>query len=367
MTKKVLHLINGEHFAGAERVQDLLALRLPEFGYECDFVTLKKGKFKDYRKSQGVLEEIPMESKFDLSVSKRIIEFAKDKEYALVHTHTPRSALIGKKVARGLNIPLIHHLHSPTQRDTESFIRNAMNSFIEDRLVLPGADHIIPVSFSLKDYLLEHGVPEYKITPIPNGVPIVRDEVSWIPPEEKWVIGTVALFRPRKGLEVLLKAIANLVERKHPVILKAVGTFETPEYESSIKALARDLKIEEHIEWSGFKQDVLSEMDTMHVFVLPSLFGEGLPMVVIEAMSVGTPVVSTFVEGIPDVLDQGKAGVIVEPNNVDALASGIELYLNAEKDPRLTAQLAHRRQANIFSDTAMSKSVAECYTKILSL
>jgi len=364
--KKVLHIINGEFFAGAERVQDLLALNLPKFGYECDFVCLKEGVFNDKRQSKTPLTIFSMQSKFDLSVSKKIIELAKLQDYKLIHTHTARNALIGRRVSKALKIPLIHHVHSPTARDTESFVRNWLNTFIEDHLILPSAQHLIPVSYSLKDYLLEHNVPEKKITPVPNGVPIVSQEVAWKKPtDDCWVIGTVALFRPRKGLEVLLRSIKALRDSEIDIRLKAVGTFESSEYEATIKQLATDLEIDSLIEWTGFSSDVHTEIQNMHVFVLPSLFGEGLPMVMIEAMSVGIPVVSTFVEGIPHVLEDGKAGIIVEPNNEKALAEGIKLYICGEKDPYETAQLALIRQAELFSDIAMTKAVSKVYDLVI--
>lgn len=368
MSLKVLHIINGEFFAGAERVQDLLALKLPDFNFECDFICLKEGDFERFRKSTSKISLFPMRSKFDFSVSKRIIEQVKDQNYRLVHSHTPRSALIGKKIAKALNIPLVHHVHSPTLRDTDNKLKNILNAFIEDKLVLPSADHLIPVSFSLKNYLLEHGVSEDKITPVPNGVPIVSSTPAWQAPEaDTWLIGTVALFRPRKGLEVLLHAIKQLKEQGLNIRLKAVGTFETKEYEASIKKLANVLKIENLIEWTGFTSNVHAEMESMHIFVLPSLFGEGLPMVVIEAMSVGIPVVSTDVEGIPDVLDHGKAGVIVPPNDSAALAKGIASYISGEQDPITTARTAHTRQAQIYSDTAMAKAVASIYHQIIAI
>ena len=365
MSLKVLHIINGEFFAGAERVQDLLAFKLPEFGYECDFICLKEGCFGRYRKSTSKMDVFSMRSRFDLAVSKRIIEHVKNQNYQLVHTHTPRSALIGKKVAKALSIPLVHHVHSPTLRDTENKFKNLINAFIADKLVLPSADHLIPVSLSLKDYLLEHGVSERKITPVLNGVPIVSSTPTWKAPESNsWIIGTVALFRPRKGLEVLLRSIKNLKVQGLNVKLKAVGTFETQEYEASVKQLARDLNIESSIEWTGFTSQVHTEMESMHIFILPSLFGEGLPMVVIEAMSVGIPVVSTAVEGIPDVLDHGNAGIIVTPNSPSSLSQGISSYITGKQDPLTTARIAHARQAELYSDTAMAKAVALTYQKI---
>ncbi len=365
MAQKVLHIINGEHYAGAERVQDLLALNLPNFGFECEFICLKEGEFNKRRNSTCPSTVFAMKSKHDLSVSKRIVNAIKDKDFKLIHTHTARSALIGKKVSNTLNLPWVHHVHSPTARDSENPFKNWLNAFVEDYLILPKADHLIPVSLSLQNYLIEHGVVNSKITPVFNGVPIIKNKITWIPPgNSMWTIGTVALFRPRKGLEILLNAIKLISEKGYNIRLKAVGIFETPEYEKEISNLAIQLNISHLIEWTGFSNNVNKEMESMHIFVLPSLFGEGLPMVVIEAMSVGIPVVSTAVEGIPDVLENGNAGIVVTPNDINSLENGILQFINGKQAPLKTAKTALERQHSFYSDLAMTKGVVEVYNRL---
>jgi glycosyltransferase involved in cell wall biosynthesis len=361
---KVLHIINGEFFAGAERVQDLLALRLPDFGYECGFVCLKKGVFAKHRKSSVSLEVMAMRSRVDFAIVSRIATFAKSGGYQIIHTHTLRSALIGRLVASKLRLPLVHHVHSPTQRDTESTLRNIANALIEDKLILPSATHLVAVSSSLKGYLLDRGVSSARITVVPNGVPVVRSEPSWHTPVDEWVIGTVALFRPRKGIEVLLKSLRELLDQGLNVRLKAVGTFETSEYERAIVELVKELGLVDKVEWTGFSNDVHREMEGMHAFVLPSLFGEGLPMVVIEAMSVGIPVVASRVEGIPEVLNTPEVGVVVAPNDVPSLTNGLKALISGVVPARAMACVAHARQMNQYSDVAMARAVAMVYQHV---
>ncbi len=91
---RVMHVINGEHYAGAERVQDLLALRLGEFGYEVGFACLKPGRFVGQRRSQSApLYELPMRSRLDLRPARRLARLVRAYGYQLIHTHTPRAAL----------------------------------------------------------------------------------------------------------------------------------------------------------------------------------------------------------------------------------------------------------------------------------
>ena len=125
---KILHIINGEFFSGAERVQDVLALSLPGYDYEVGFVCLKPVKFAANRVSTVPLYEVPMKSKFDLACVKEIAAIARRDQYAVIHSHTPRAVLLGRLAAWMAGLPLVHHVHSPTTRDTENLLRNCATS-----------------------------------------------------------------------------------------------------------------------------------------------------------------------------------------------------------------------------------------------
>ena len=298
-----MHVINGEFFSGAERVQDVLALRLPDYGYEVGFACVKPVKFSACRDSTVPLFEIPMKSKFDLAPAWEIARIMRQDGYTLLHTHTPRTVLVGRIAAWLAGVPLVHHVHSPTTRDTESIWRNRKNAIIE-RLSLIGVARLIPVSKSLEAYLNKQGWLQSRITMVANGVVTPGTLPDRPAPGSEWVIGSVALFRPRKGMEVLIQALANLHQMGQAVRLRAVGPFETVEYEKTIKEMAVRLGVADKIDWTGFSHDVNIEFTRMDVLVLPSLFGEGMPMVILEAMAIGVPVVASDVEGISEVLEQ---------------------------------------------------------------
>lgn len=364
-TSRVLHLINGEHYSGAERVQDLLALRLPDFGFEVGFACLKPGRFASARKSCAApLFDAPMQSRFDLSAIDRVIHIVRECGYTLLHSHTPRAAMIGHTVSRRLGLPLVHHLHSPTTADSTHRWRNRLNAWIERR-AMKRASAVIAVSGSLGGYALKQGVWERKLTVVPNGVPTLGPLSARQTPCGTWTLGTVALFRPRKGLEVLLESLARLRERSLDVRLLAVGGFETADYGQHIQALAQRLGVAERIEWTGFTTSVAAQLARMDLFVLPSLFGEGLPMVVLEAMAAGVPVIGTRVEGVPEAIRHGHDGLIATPDSGDDLAHCIESMLRGEVNWAQLRTSAHARQAEKFSDTAMASGIARVYTRVL--
>jgi len=103
-TVKTLHLINGEHFSGAERVQDLLALALPEFGYEVGFACLKPDKFPKVRNSETPLHTLTMNSRFSVGCFRDIVELANKENYQVLHAHTPRTLMIGALASRKLKM-----------------------------------------------------------------------------------------------------------------------------------------------------------------------------------------------------------------------------------------------------------------------
>jgi len=363
---KALHLINGEFYSGAERVQDLLASNMPAFGYEVDFAALKLGRFAECRQaSQARLFEVPMGSRFDLRTAWQVARLLREGNYRLLHTHTARSAMIGRVAAGLAQLPMVHHVHSPAARDTQTAWRNTINTAVE-RWSLAGASRMIAVSSSLRQYLEQKGFPADRIEVVPNGVPVQERPIVWRAPAGPWVIGTVGLFRPRKGIEVLVQALRLLVERGFDVRLRAVGSFEEPGYQQALVQLAKHLGVLDRIEWTGFTADVGAELRRLDLFVLPSLYGEGLPMALIEAMAIGLPVVATAVEGTPEVLTPAGAGLLVAPGDAGQLAGAIGSLIAMGEGAREFAEAGRRRQVERYSETVMACAVAKVYDDVLA-
>ena len=176
-----------------------------------------------------------------------------------------------------------------------------------------------------------------------------------------------ALFRPRKGLEVLLDALAALRSQGADVHLRAIGPFETSEYEHEIKQRVDRLDLEDAITWTGFVEDVPTELEQIDLFVLPSLFGEGLPMVVLEAMAAGVPVVASRVEGVPEAIRHRQDGLLVEPASVSQLSLAIEEIIEGENlDYHTLSKNALQHHLERFSATAMAQGVANVYQQVLN-
>ncbi len=364
---RVLHVINGEHYAGAERVQDLLALNLPEFGYAAGFACTRLDKFAAARVAQQIpLYAATMRHKFDLRPAWHLARVIRDEGYELVHSHTARSALIGSLAAKLAGVPLVHHLHSPAARDTTRYWNNRLNAIVE-RFALRHAAALVSVSQSLANYAESAGFPTEQLHVVTNGVPVVGPLVDRHEPGPQWTLGTVALFRPRKGLEVLIESMARLVTAGCDVRLRAVGAFETESYRREVMQRVERLQLASRIEWRGFRRDVTTELQAMDLFVLPSLFGEGMPMVILEAMAAGVPVAATRVEGVPEIIRDQIDGVLSDANDASSLSEAIRRVIEGRCSWTQLRASAHQRHADHFSARRMAERLAKIYDRVLHL
>jgi glycosyltransferase involved in cell wall biosynthesis len=170
----------------------------------------------------------------------------------------------------------------------------------------------------------------------------VREELR-IPPDEVLVL-TVANLRTEKGYDVLLDAASSLSARGVPARLVSVGHGQQAE---SLQARHTELGLGERFQFLGMRTDVLRLMAGSDVFALPSHF-EGLPVTLMEATSVGLPIVATAVGEIPRIFTDGADGLIVRP----ARASSLRMRSNVPcATPRCASNLVSARSRSAHSST----------------
>jgi glycosyltransferase involved in cell wall biosynthesis len=143
------------------------------------------------------------------------------------------------------------------------------------------------------------------------------------------VLGSIGSFEERKGHPVLLNALGELVKSRLPnAHLMMVG--DGPD-ETMLKERMRALGLERNISFFPFTDEPNYIYERLDITVLPSIYKEGLPNVLLESESMGVPVVATNVGGISEIVFDGETGYLVEPGNVSALASAIiEVWENQD-------------------------------------
>lgn len=188
------------------------------------------------------------------------------------------------------------------------------------------------------------GLPVSKICVIPNGVDAARftqappaDLAQFGIPAQSRTLLFVGRFDPQKGPFVLLAATKDLLPRHDDLHLLLVGDGPLGE---KMRAWVAKENLQSRIHFAGRRNDVPTLFRAADLFVLPSLW-EGLPNVVLEAMAAGIPIVASRVEGVSDLLDDNRTGLIVPPNSSADLAEAIDRLL---ADPEHGRQMGRQAQ-----------------------
>lgn len=259
--------------------------------------------------------------------------------FHLVHSHGYFADIMGMPLCKILKIPHISTSHGFISSDRNLKIYNFL-----DRSSLRFCDKVIAVSEGIKEDLIENGINESKIIVIQNAV-----QNSYNPDyffesrlnkrklirmnEEEYVVGYVGRLSDEKGLEYLIGAGLILKEKGEAFKILIIG--DGPKREE-LENLVREKGLEKEVIFTGFQDDVEKWLAALDVFVLPSLT-EGTPMALLEAMSLGIPVVATHVGGVPQVIENGVNGFLIEPANSRALVEKIKVL---RENPALRKEMS---------------------------
>ena len=299
-----------------------------------------------------------------------VLMLFKEKPY-VVHTHSSKAGILGRLAARVARVPIV--IHTPHGHVFYGhFNRFSSKIFLWiEKIFAHLTDRIIALTRGEKeDYLrLALGRPR-NLRTIHSGVDISRyihHKIDVIEkkqalglPSNGFIIGFVGWLLPIKGPMHLLQAMPA-VWREHPeVTLVYVGKGDL---DVDLRAVAVDLKAEDHVKFLGWRDDIEDLMHIFDVLVLPSL-NEGMGRVVVEAMAAGKAVVASNVGGIPDLIKHNQTGLLVPPADENALAGAIaHLVKNPERTEKMGAM--GRYHSYSFSLAAMIDKLDAIYDELI--
>ncbi len=285
-----------------------------------------------------------------------VMRYLRDNKVDVVITHGNSGCLIPRIAAATLRIPVFLHVEhslSSNYKKVYHIIINKVLSLFTDR--------IICVSQSAKQSLLEvEGTNTRKIAVIPNGLDTERFTVlktEHIQKSDIRRIGIVGRFSEEKGHYYFVEAAAKLIKSRENVEFVFIG--DGP-LRSSIEQKVRDHGLSKYSRFLGVRSDVGSLLQTLDVFVLPSL-REGLPISLLEAQYFGVPSVATEVGGNAEIIKNGYNGLLVPPRDPDALAKAILKVLN---DSELGKELSARGR-EVFSRKYSGERMAKTYLDLI--
>jgi glycosyltransferase involved in cell wall biosynthesis len=221
---------------------------------------------------------------------------------------------------------------------------------------------IVAISEFIKGQLVEGGVPKEKIVvrhlgvdtdrfkPDPSQRELLNKQFS-IGPDEV-VLSTVSYLRPIKSPEIIVEAIGVLAKRNVPVRLFVGGDGEMLE---ELKQLSSKLGVADRIHWLGLVTDPLQLLQASDLFLLATV-GEAFGLVLAESMACGVPVVGSRAGAIPEVVEDGDTGLLVNPLDPTALADGIE---KLARNDSLRQQMSCAAIKRVDAQFTMDKTVSE--------
>jgi glycosyltransferase involved in cell wall biosynthesis len=248
------------------------------------------------------------------------------------------------------------------------------NFRLADRWLMEYTDRVVALSRSHARYLAEtEGVGWGRMAVIENGIDVehyaradagdverLRLELGLGPRDR--VVLMVAALRPEKAHEVFLEAARLLVDSRQDVKFLVVG--DGPR-RAELEALRRRLELEAYVQFLGVRDDVARLLHAAHVLVLPSHPAvETLPLSVLEAMAAGVPVVATRVGSLPEVIESGRTGVLIEPGDPPSLAEAIEGVVDDPAHSRQMAAAAREVVASRFSVEPMVEKYAALFRSL---
>ena len=330
------------HVGGIERVVFEQSKRLMQRQFELTVLTNRIGTDKNYSFNGirvrcydslnigfrlGIPYVIP-----SVTSLKTFLELVKSSDLIHAHGHPYLSSLIAAKMAKRYRKPLVltqHNTFIEYQGIWNTVER--LNDVAIGKQALKIADKIIAVSNATKNYVLSLGADPEKTEVLHNGVDLNRFKpLAGIKedmrkklkiPMDSSVALTVRSLVYKNGIDTLIESAKIALEKNPRLLFLVVG--KGPDF-NEVKARIGQLGIEENFRLTGFVSDEHLPLyyNTADFFVLPSKSGEGLPLVALEAMACGLPVIATNVGGISEVMVKGR-GELVPPNAPDSLAETI--------------------------------------------
>lgn len=307
--------------------------------------------------------------KLDLLGARRVV--ARFAGADVVHTHDRRAGFFTRVTARSRPALSVHTLHGlpdeiamevgrearPLRAPDVSLMKEMWARYFTIRAegLLAHIGALVVPSRALRDWLVTHGFPSRRMKVIPYGVPLLADvEVASHRPLR---IATAAHLDHRKGVDVLIEACAL---SKSALRLDVFG--EGPD-RAWLEQRARSLRVE--TVWHGFVPDFRSRRADYDVFVLATR-GDNLPVAILEAMAVAAPVIATRVGGIPEQIVHEKTGLLVSPEDPDALARAIDRLASDPKLRKTLGSAGHRRAAELFDPGRIAREMLDFYAEQLA-
>jgi L-malate glycosyltransferase len=364
---QVFHLIKGLGRGGAETllVEMLRSGSCESVTYAYGYLLPKKDALATDLRAQGAEVSCLASASGMLPLAApRIAHRLRAWKADILHCHLPLAGAVGRIAGRLAGVPVVYTEHNVMERYHPLTRRANLATWALQRQVIAVSDEVaasashhagsrIPID------VVHNGVDVRAFTRDPEAGARVREKLGIDPGAT--VLGTVAVFREQKRLDLLLEAGDRVLSADPHAHLLIVGDgpLDVP-----LRQQARSLAVPDRVHFAGRQSDVKPWLSAMDAFVMCSDY-EGLPVALLEAMAMECAVLSSRVGGIPEAIQHEQSGLLFESGNTDELAAqAIRLAGDASLRRRL-ARAARQRVSTQFNIVAMVQRTEGLYRELL--
>ncbi len=303
----------------------------------------------------------------------KMAEIIKHEQINLVHVHAPfAGSILACLAGKRANVPVIVHAHLQDPLSSNLLIRNyqKMMSWWTSRVCCSA---IISVSEQVKNELIAEGFDARKFHVVYNGTSLTHQQIE--PKsirynlniyDDVFVIVHVGRLCKAKGQHILLQAASILRQSDKKIIYLIIGNDleQNGAYLQQLKEMATELEVNDIVKFLGQRLDVPQILAAADLLVLPSS-SEGLPLVILEAMAAGKPVIATSVGGVSEIVIHEETGLLIPVEDASALAGAILWMVKNPELARIMGSKALEMVKSSFSVEKMQQEVFDIYQKVL--
>ena len=283
----------------------------------------------------------------------------------IVHVNSSRDSWIAALAARLVsprpNVIRTRHISAPLTKNAATYF---LYRRLFDMVIVTGGER------TRQELISRDGLAPDRVAAFPIGLDVeyfapakplhdIRLELGF--PPSRRLVGLISYLRDYKGHAYFVEAAARVLKQHEDVSFLIVG--EGPE-EQNIRAQIERLGLTTEVRMLGFRDDLLDVFRSLTVFVIPTIEGDTIPQVLMQALALGLPVVSTTTGSIPDVVKDGESGFIVAPRNSEALADRIGRLLNDSDLCARMGQEGRRTVERFYSIDRMVDELERVYRRV---
>ena len=356
----ILHTESSVGWGGQENRTLHECAGLKKLGERVIVLCKPDSKLKIRAESAGIeVRTHPMRSNRDISALFYLLRLIKEESVDVISTHSGDDSLLGAVAGRlSRRKPAIvrtRHLALPiTSKLTYSLLPH----------------RVVTVSEHVRQYLInDEGISPHHVVTVFTGVDLERFDPDKTQDtlraglgagKDTLIVGTIAILRRKKGHHVLLDAISEVVKKVPDALFVFAG--DGPQRQN-IEARIKELGIGQWVRLLGLRTDVPAVLNGIDLFVLPTL-QEALGTSILEASAMRKAVISTKVGGVPEVIVEGKTGLLVEPEDSAGLGAAIVALLTDARTRESMGAQGRRLVETDFSTTRMVEKMHGLYVSL---